>query len=80
MTENMVCEGPDVRINGAAKTDRSALTRGSSTRTLPQICFELQAKIDAFLCEETEDDVLCGVQSQVKVSMAVIQEALRRYG
>ncbi|KAK3301628.1 uncharacterized protein B0T15DRAFT_487859 [Chaetomium strumarium] len=81
MTENTICEGQDVRINGAAKPDRSAaLTRGSSTRTLPEICFELQAKIDAFLCEETEDDVLRGVQSQVKVSMGVIQEALRRYG
>ncbi|KAK4237270.1 hypothetical protein C8A03DRAFT_44843 [Achaetomium macrosporum] len=80
MTDKAVSEGQNVRINGTAKTDKSALTRGSSTRTLPEICFELQAKIDAFLCEETEDDVLRSVQRQVKVSMGVIQEALRRYG
>ncbi|KAK4114947.1 adenine nucleotide alpha hydrolases-like protein [Canariomyces notabilis] len=52
----------------------------SMRRTLPDICFEIRNKIDAFLCEETDDDVLRKVQNQVRVSIDVIGEALRRYG
>jgi len=85
MTASSACQHQqDARINGIAKTDsdtgNEGLTRGVLRRTLPDICFELQAKIDAFLSEQTDDAVLRNVQSQVRVSMDVIQEALRRYG
>lgn len=85
MTASPACQHQqDARINGIAKSesdsDSGVLTRGALRRTLPDICFELQAKIDAFLSEQTDDAVLRNVQSQVRVSMDVIQQALRRYG
>ncbi|KAK4146875.1 uncharacterized protein C8A04DRAFT_34448 [Dichotomopilus funicola] len=49
-------------------------------RSLPAVCFELQAKVDALLSEKTDDPVLRRVQEQVGVSMSVIRDALRRYG
>jgi FAD synthetase len=81
MTANIICQSrQDARINGVSKPNTANLTRGSLPRTLPEICFELRAKIDAFLCEQTDDEVLRGVQNQIRVSMDVVQEALRRYG
>lgn len=85
MTANSGCQRrQDARINGVTgviKADPAApLTRVALPRTLPDICFELQAKIDAFLGEQTDDQVLRNVQSQVRASMGVVQEALRRYG
>ncbi|KAF4630964.1 hypothetical protein G7Y89_g7176 [Cudoniella acicularis] len=49
-------------------------------RTLPDICQLLRRKIIAFLEEQTDDEELRNVQSQVRVSMRVIEEALSRYG
>jgi FAD synthetase len=80
MIHDSACRHNDARINGIAKTDADTQTHGFLPRTLPEICFELQAKIDAFLSEQTDDDVLRKVQNQVRVSMDVTREALRRYG
>lgn len=80
MIHNPVCRHNGARISGIAKTDRDTQTHRALPRTLPDICFELQAKIDAFLSEQTDDNVLRKVQSQVRVSMDVTREALRRYG
>ncbi|KAK3906521.1 hypothetical protein C8A05DRAFT_11754 [Staphylotrichum tortipilum] len=83
MTTSSACQNQqDARINGIAKSDGSeGLTASAGLpRTLPDVCFELQARIDAFLCEKTEDDVLRKVQSQVRESMDVIRQALSRYG
>lgn len=60
-----------------------AMPRGAGPReprSLPTVCFELQAKLNTFLSEKTDDPVLQRVQSQVGVSMSVIRDALRRYG
>ncbi|GAB1320867.1 3'-phosphoadenosine 5'-phosphosulfate sulfotransferase [Madurella fahalii] len=80
MIHDPVCRHDDPRINGVAKAHASAQALASLRRTLPDICFELRGKIDAFLCEQTDDEVLRNVQNQVRVSMGVIGEALRRYG
>jgi FAD synthetase len=82
MTNNPDCpQKQDALVNGTTKTDDAGpVTRGWMSRTLPDICFELQGNIDAFLAEQTDDHVLRNVQSQIKVSMDVITEALRRYG
>lgn len=48
--------------------------------TLPEICYTLQRKMTDFLDEQTDDEVLRNVQGQARASMAVIDEALRRYG
>ncbi|KAL2263917.1 hypothetical protein VTK26DRAFT_4298 [Humicola hyalothermophila] len=71
----------DTETNGTPTPSATARTaRDSVPRTLPEICFELHAKVDAFLREETNDEVLRNVQSRVKASMEVIGEALRRFG
>ena len=81
MVHDPDCRRSDAHVNGISKINAEAQTQHSPLpRTLPEICFELHAKIDAFLREQTDDDVLRKVQSQVKVSMGVIREALRRYG
>lgn len=71
-------EGP--QINGVAKEKSAPQQPRQPQRALPEICYELRAKIEAFLREETGDNVLRNVQSQIGVSMGVIEEALRRYG
>ena len=82
MTASSACQHQqDARINGISKTDGGeGLTQGALPRSLPDICFELQAKMDAFLREQTDDPVLRKVQDQARVSMDVIQQALRQYG
>ena len=81
MTANSACQHQhDARINGVAKTDAPAAIHGTIPRALPGICFDLRAKIDAFLAEQPDDDVLRNAQRQVRVSMGVIHESLRRYG
>jgi len=51
-----------------------------SGRTLPDICYTLRRKVDAFLQAQTDDEVLRNVQTQARVSVGVIREALQRYG
>ncbi|KAK4177288.1 putative FAD synthetase [Triangularia setosa] len=70
------------RTNGVAtKPDEPTPVAQQPQRTLPDICYELRGKIDAFLTEDiTDDHVLRNVQSQIRVSMGVIEEALRQYG
>lgn len=80
MIQNSGYRHSDLRVNGVAKPDASPQPPAPPRRTLPEICFELRSKIDAFLAEQTSDDVLRKVQNQVRVSMDVIGEALRRYG
>ncbi|KAK0637406.1 hypothetical protein B0T17DRAFT_484371 [Bombardia bombarda] len=86
----------DARINGGgatalAKKPQVTLAAKSTSpispnhspqprRNFPDVCYELRHKIDTFLAEQIDDKVLRGVQSQVSVSMEVIEEALRRYG
>lgn len=47
---------------------------------LAEVCRELRRKVTAFLEEQTDNEVLQGVQNQVRVSLGVIEEAMRRYG
>jgi FAD synthetase len=63
---------------GAAKTGSDDTPR--TPRSLPEICYTLRRKVMAFLDEQPEDEVLRNVQSQARLSMGVIDEALGRYG
>jgi hypothetical protein len=69
--------GAATAASAAAPKDIPAQPCG---RTLPEICHTLQRKVNAFLDEQTDDAVLHGVQSQARVSIDVIKEALQRYG
>ncbi|CAM1505098.1 Fc.00g107350.m01.CDS01 [Cosmosporella sp. VM-42] len=67
----------DPQVNGVAKPSSGLDTAGP----LPEICYTLRKKVLAFLDETIEgDEVLQKVQHQVRISMAVIDDALRRYG
>ncbi|KAK4650899.1 3'-phosphoadenosine 5'-phosphosulfate sulfotransferase [Podospora pseudocomata] len=79
--DNAVASQAIPKTNGVAKQGEPAPVAQPPQRTLPDICYELRGKIDAFLTEDiTNDNVLRNVQSQIRVSIGVIEEALRRYG
>ncbi|PGH27071.1 hypothetical protein AJ80_01257 [Polytolypa hystricis UAMH7299] len=77
----MISTQDNVRVNGVA--EKSALLScppSSSGGQLPEVWLELRRRILAFLEKEMDDEVLRNVQSQARVSIRVIEEALERYG
>jgi FAD synthetase len=78
MTQDLSTNSDGARVNGVPKATSAATA--DAPCTLPETCDELRRRVMAFLEEEADSEMLRGVQSQVKVSMAVIDEALRRYG
>ncbi|CAG7555928.1 unnamed protein product [Fusarium equiseti] len=48
-------------------------------RSLRDKCLELRDKVEAFIAEEPETQLLRDVQSQVRKSIEVVDEALQRY-
>ncbi|KAK3316714.1 hypothetical protein B0H66DRAFT_604990 [Apodospora peruviana] len=74
-------------INGVAKASATAPPLSTSTsarnpphrRKLPDICYTLRRKLIALVEEQTDDLVLRGVQDQARVSMRIIEEAIRKY-
>lgn len=48
-------------------------------RSLRDKCLELRDKVEAFLAEEPETQLLRDVQDQVRKSIEVVDEALRKY-
>lgn len=63
----------DSHTNGVAKP-------ADAPRPLPEICYKLRQQVLDFLAEDVQDELLCKVQSQVRVALGVIDEALQRYG
>jgi FAD synthetase len=74
MTQDAPSQG-DSRVNGITKPGPGS----DASRTIPEIYDKLRHKVIAFLEEQTDDLMLQNVQSQVRLSMGVIQEALCRY-
>ncbi|GAD99193.1 hypothetical protein THITE_2171095 [Paecilomyces variotii No. 5] len=70
MTGDLRIQQHDSQVNGIAN---------APPRTLLEICNELKQKVTAFLEQSTEDELIQRVQGQVRTSMQVIEEALRRY-
>ncbi|KDN62794.1 putative phosphoadenosine phosphosulfate reductase [Colletotrichum sublineola] len=50
-----------------------------SRRSFYDVCNELRSRVEAFLAEDQKTEVLRNVQSQLRVSMGVVEEALERY-
>lgn len=48
-------------------------------RSLRDKCLELRDKVEAFIAEEPDTQILRDVQSQVIKSIGVVDEALERY-
>jgi FAD synthetase len=42
-------------------------------------CIEIKDKVDAFLAEDPDTQILRDVQAQLRVSIEVVEEALERY-
>ena len=51
----------------------------STPRSLRDVGLELRGRIDAFLAEDPQTSLLRSVQAQLRLSMGVAEEALRRY-
>ncbi|KAL2754923.1 hypothetical protein ACRALDRAFT_1077112 [Sodiomyces alcalophilus JCM 7366] len=62
--------GPSAESRGCADT---------TPRSLYEVARDLRDKIDSFLAEEPATPLLRAVQSRLRVSMAVTEEALERY-
>ncbi|KAK3934659.1 3'-phosphoadenosine 5'-phosphosulfate sulfotransferase [Diplogelasinospora grovesii] len=82
MTQDSPSQHDSPHPNGVAKTAASASDWPHAPRRLPQICHTMRRKVMAFLDEDLPEDngVLRSTQRQARVSVGVIEEALRRYG
>ncbi len=78
MTQNMQWHPAGVQSNGVAKPAIAADAPLTAT-TLPDLCTELRRKVLAFLEEPTDDEAVRHTQEQTRVSLQVVEEALKRY-
>lgn len=76
MTQDSRSHHDGLRVGGVAKITSAS----DAVRKLPEMCYTLRRKVIAFLEEQTDDEMLRNAQGQARVSMGVIEEALRRYG
>lgn len=72
MTQNMA----SVQTNGAA---HAAKTANGGAPTLPDVCAELRRKVLAFLDTPAADETIRQTQEQTRISLQVVEEALKRY-
>ena len=54
-------------------------TQPGPNPTLPAICSQLRAKVDAFLAAPPKDALVARVQAQTRVSLQVMEQAFRTY-
>ncbi|KAJ4327179.1 3'-phosphoadenosine 5'-phosphosulfate sulfotransferase [Fusarium piperis] len=55
------------------------MTQAPPPRSLRDKCIEIKDKVDEFLAEEPDTQILRDVQAQLRVSIEVVEEALERY-
>jgi len=83
MTQNPASETGAAGPGDANGTARPAAASDNALAPLPpraEVCAGLRAKVLAFLEETPDDEILRGLQGQVRVAMGVIEESLGRYG
>lgn len=78
MTQNMQWQHAGVQANGAAKPAIAADAPLTAT-TLPNLSAELRRKVLAFLDEPTDEEAVRHTQEQTRISLQVVEEALKRY-
>lgn len=76
----MIQDAPSHQDNIRPNGNTQLAPESGAPYILPDICNELRRSVIAFLDEKTDDKVLRNVQSQVRVSMKIIEEALSRFG
>ncbi|KAM0438739.1 hypothetical protein ACHAPT_001497 [Fusarium lateritium] len=55
------------------------MTQAPPPRSLRDKCIEVKDKVDVFLAEDPDTQILRDVQAQLRVSIEVVEEALERY-
>jgi FAD synthetase len=78
MTQNMQQHYGSAQSNDVAKPAVAADAPLAAT-TLPGLCVELRRKVLAFLEEPPEDETVRRTQEQTRISLQVVEEALKRY-
>jgi FAD synthetase len=78
MTQDAPSHQDGPQVNGAPVS--ASASASEAVPALEEVCRELRRKVTTFLEEQTDNKVLQGVQNQVRVSLGVIEEAMRRYG
>jgi len=59
---------------------RRSTSQSLLSSSLKSACAEMHSRVTALLDEDTSDEVLQQVQSQTRISLKVLDEALDRYG
>lgn len=60
-------------------SDASPTTTPDAQSALYDVCDALKDKLEAFLAEEPETELLRNVQARLRVSMELTEESLRKY-
>ena len=77
--------------NGALTPDESTSVHGEADasheyhfppnpRSLQEVCADVNARVEAFLSHETTAKTVKRTQEQTRISLGVIEKALRDYG
>ncbi|OAA79212.1 Rossmann-like alpha/beta/alpha sandwich fold protein [Akanthomyces lecanii RCEF 1005] len=66
---------PSIQTNGAAHAEAA----NGGAPTLPAVCAELRRKVLAFLDTPAADETIKRTQEQTRISLQVVEEALKRY-
>lgn len=64
--------------NGRVKSD-IAIDAAGTPEAFAKLCLDLRRKVMSFLDEPTEDDTIKHTQKQTKISLQVVENALKRY-
>ena len=67
-------------MNGnGAKSEKEQAREKEHSNSIRSVCVRLNERVQAFLEEETEDELLKKVQAQTRVALGVISAALEKY-
>lgn len=69
----------DAKLNLKPAVNSNGATQLEDDDTIRPLCARLNARIEAFLQDQVEDQVLKNVQSQTRVALGVITAALEKY-
>lgn len=69
----------EAKLNLKPAVNGNGTTQLEDDDTIRPLCARLNARIEAFLQEEVEDQALKNVQSQTRVALGVVSAALEKY-
>lgn len=78
MAQEAVSSTGDVYTNGHVKPEVAANGIPASV-SLPELCLQLRHRVNAFVDQQTDDESIRLTQKQTKISLEVVEDALKRY-